>query len=55
MKSSILGDWGGGGRGGASGVERQLSRIEYLTGKIITDTKYQPTNLALVKTLREIN
>lgn len=38
MKSSILGDWGAGGGGG---VERQLSRIEYLTGKIITDRKYK--------------
>ena len=38
MKSSILGDWGPGG-GGLQGVERQLSRRECLTGKIITDRK----------------
>ena len=44
MKSSILGDWGRRGRGGGvlrGGGERQLSRIEYLTGKIITDRKYK--------------
>ena len=41
MKSSILGDWGARGGGVLRGVERQLSRIEYLTGKIITDRKYK--------------
>lgn len=40
MKSSILGTGGAGG-GMLWGVERQLSRIEYLTGKIITDRKYK--------------